>query len=481
VINWAHTCEMPDPWHWLEPFDMLMTNGLGMPVDPAEQAAYVNLLADAGISAIAVGEDVGAPAISGEMTAASERRALPILLTAYEVPFAAVSRVVADSRTDVEERRRLLKTARIYETLRTATLEHRDALSLLREIGSELGCRLEVLDMAAWRYAFNPGLAPAAALRDVLVDALRRCAGHLPAILRLDVGGDAALAVPVPSRRPAALIATRFCESVPELSVLQHASTIAALELEKLASQRDALARSGAELFGELLAPGVNAADTVDRLRAGELADEDLVLAAWWQGESAPRIHEELFARGLPNLLRAEDRGSIALALIPDARRSLTMLLDALPDDCAVGLSAPVASVERIPSAAREARWALHGASPRRSRVVRYGDGQAASWTLALDRSEELAEHVLGPLLDYDRIHQTELVRTLAVLLANNRSPTRTAEQLFIHRQTLVYRVRRIEELTSRSLSRTDDVVDLWLALRAVEVTEGSILLGTSD
>jgi purine catabolism regulator len=63
------------------------------------------------------------------------------------------------------------------------------------------------------------------------------------------------------------------------------------------------------------------------------------------------------------------------------------------------------------------------------------------------------------------------------VLLRNNRSPTPTAAELFIHRQTLVYRVRRIEELTARRLSRTKDVVDLWLALRALEVIEGSSLL----
>jgi purine catabolism regulator len=69
-------------------------------------------------------------------------------------------------------------------------------------------------------------------------------------------------------------------------------------------------------------------------------------------------------------------------------------------------------------------------------------------------------------------------VRTLAALLRNNRSSNPTASELFIHRQTLVYRVRRIEELTERRLSNTKDVVDLWLALRAVEVTQGSILLG---
>ena len=155
-INWAHTCEMPDPWHWLEPLDLLMTNGLGMPAHPAEQVRYVNLLADAGISALAIGQGVGAPGISAEMASASERRALPILLTAYEVPFAALARVVAESKTDVEERRRLLKTTRIYESLRAATINRRDAASLFADLGAGLGCRLEVLDMVAWHYAFAP-------------------------------------------------------------------------------------------------------------------------------------------------------------------------------------------------------------------------------------------------------------------------------------------------------------------------------------
>jgi len=183
---------------------MLMTNGIGLPADPEDQARYLSRLADAGISAIAVGEGVGAPPISTAMVSASERRALPILSTAFEVPFAAVARVVADSRSDLDERRRLTKTARIYELLRTATIEGRGAARLLRELGAELGCHLEVLDLASWREAFAPARPAPAAARDVLRDALARCAGHLPAILRLDIDRGVGLAVPVPARRPAA-------------------------------------------------------------------------------------------------------------------------------------------------------------------------------------------------------------------------------------------------------------------------------------
>ena len=297
VINWAHTCEMPDPWHWLEPFDMLMTNGLGMPTDPDEQARYLSRLADAGMSAIAIGEDVGAPAISSAMVSASERRALPILLTAYEVPFAAVARVVADSRTDVEERRRLARTARIYESLRTATIEGRGGTALLDDLGSELGCRLEVLDLPTWRFAFAPRRRAPAAVCDVLRETLVHCAGHLPAILRFELDGRVGLAVPVPARRPAALLASRFTESQLELSVLQHVSTVAALELEKLASSRDALTRAGAELFRELLAGRLEPDRARLRLGAAGLGEADLVVAAWsGQRTTAAAVHNDLFA-----------------------------------------------------------------------------------------------------------------------------------------------------------------------------------------
>jgi len=476
VINWAHSCEMPDPWHWLEPFDMLMTNGLGLPAGPENQARYVSRLADAGISAIAIGEDVGAPPISSAMTRASERRALPILLTAFEVPFAALARVVGESKTDFEERRRLLKTSRIYESLRTATIEGRDGIALFEDLGVELGCRLDVVDLTAWSYAFDPRRPLASSIRCILLDTLRRCAGRLPAILRLDVDGRAALAVPIPSRRAAALLAGCFTESVPELSVLQHASTVAALELEKLASQRDALSRAGAELFDDLLSQRLDPPHAVARLRTVQLAPGEVLVVAWRQSDTA--LHQELFARGLPHLLRVGDGDAAHLALIRDDPAPLSVLVDILPDGCPVGCSAPVGQPERIPNAAREARWALHGAPPGTGGVTRYGEDGASSSAFALERAEELAEHVLGPLVRYDRTHQTELVRTLSVLLENNRSATRTAAELFIHRQTLVYRIRRIEELTARSLSSTKDVVDLWLGLRAIEAVEGSTAPG---
>ena len=81
---------------------------------------------------------------------------------------------------------------------------------------------------------------------------------------------------------------------------------------------------------------------------------------------------------------------------------------------------------------------------------------------------------VIGPLLDYDRAHGTELVDSLRVFLNCNRSWQRAAKELFVHKQTLVYRMRRIEELAGRRLDCTADVAELWFALQAQELRLGT-------
>jgi Purine catabolism regulatory protein-like family/PucR C-terminal helix-turn-helix domain len=73
---------------------------------------------------------------------------------------------------------------------------------------------------------------------------------------------------------------------------------------------------------------------------------------------------------------------------------------------------------------------------------------------------------VLTPLLDYDADHGTELVRTLRVFLACSGSWTRAAEEMFVHVNSLRYRMRRVEELTGRDLGSLADQAALLLALR---------------
>jgi PucR family transcriptional regulator, purine catabolism regulatory protein len=480
VINWAHSCELDNPWDWLEAFDLLMTNGLGVPQAAPAQARYIERLADAGISAIAIGEEA-APKVSAEMIAAAERRALPILVTAYEVPFTALARVVAESRASGEEQTRLAKMARIYECVRAAAAEGHAAGALFLDLGKELSCNLDVLDTTAWRYSFAPSEAPGADTLQVLKDTLARHAGRLPAIIRLEVNGGAALIVPVPSRRPAALVASAFHGTIPELSVLQHVSTVAAMEVEKLASQREQRYSLGSDLLGDMLQANLDTARATARLARAGMPTKDLIVAAWHRDRDhsgRDDIHQDLYARDIEHLLRNHEQ--LTLALLPASEDAIQILLDVLPAAVNIGTSAVAASPDRIRHAAREARWALWNswnAHPG-SRVTRYGEGASIAMPVNLSQADHLIEHVIGPLLRYDTAHHTELILTLAAFLRCNRSATAAAAELLIHRQTLLYRVHRIEQLSARSPGRMEDAVEFWLALRALEIVEGRNLLG---
>jgi hypothetical protein len=79
---------------------------------------------------------------------------------------------------------------------------------------------------------------------------------------------------------------------------------------------------------------------------------------------------------------------------------------------------------------------------------------------------------LLSPVLDYDREHGTELVRTLRVYLDCSGSWTKAADAMFVHVNSLRYRIRRVEELTGRDLGSLADQAALLLALRLDDSAE---------
>ena len=68
------------------------------------------------------------------------------------------------------------------------------------------------------------------------------------------------------------------------------------------------------------------------------------------------------------------------------------------------------------------------------------------------------------------RDYADELLRSLDAYLEHNGHWERAAAQVFCHRHTLRYRIRRVEELTGRSLTSPRDRIEFWLALRGREL-----------
>lgn len=66
---------------------------------------------------------------------------------------------------------------------------------------------------------------------------------------------------------------------------------------------------------------------------------------------------------------------------------------------------------------------------------------------------DDLLHPALGIIERYDHQNQTDLLRTLKIYLENDCNAQKCGRLLFLHRNSLVYRVHRIQEITGCDLS----------------------------
>ncbi|MDR6977802.1 hypothetical protein J2X68_004526 [Streptomyces sp. 3330] len=164
------------------------------------------------------------------------------------------------------------------------------------------------------------------------------------------------------------------------------------------------------------------------------------------------------------------ETGVLADALLAAVREPLSSGLDG-DGRLTLGVSAAVHSAEGLRGALEEARHARRVAAARPGRVCAAGHQELASHVLLLpfvpdDVRKAFTARLLDPLRDYDQRHRAELIPTLEAFLDCDGSWTRCAARLHLHVNTLRYRVGRIEQLTGRDLSRLEDKLDFFLALR---------------
>jgi hypothetical protein len=297
------------------------------------------------------------------------------------------------------------------------------------------------------------------------------------------------------------------------LDLLQGVTQLIAVERDRRDAARTVRRRLAQEIL-ELVQTGAAPAEIAARLRvAAPVLLPGLGAAPHWQvvvarvewqdgglegGPVAQSLLEEILVDPLATGPEPSDRlavahtGDEAIALVPlpavssehDGSESGILadaLLEAVRDPLAAGLdddgrvtlgvSASVHSAEGLRGALEEARHARRVAAARPGRVCAAGHQELASHVLLLpfvpdDVRRAFTARLLDPLRDYDRRHRAELIPTLEAFLDCDGSWTRCATRLHLHVNTLRYRVGRIEQLTSRDLSRLEDKLDFFLALR---------------
>ncbi|WP_329159547.1 PucR family transcriptional regulator ligand-binding domain-containing protein [Streptomyces sp. NBC_01717] len=221
-----------------------------------------------------------------------------------------------------------------------------------------------------------------------------------------------------------------------------------------------------------LVDPAVTGPDSADRIAVAHTGDEAIALVPLPARAASPADATDLAeADDTGGATTAKDDPALhADALLAAVREPLSA---GLADDgrLTLGVSAAVHSPEGLRGALEEARHARRVAAARPGRVCAAGHHELASHVLLLpfvpdDVRRAFTARLLDPLRDYDRRHRAELIPTLEAFLDCDGSWTRCAARLHLHVNTLRYRVGRIEQLTGRDLSRLEDKLDFFLALR---------------
>ncbi|MCE2470963.1 MAG: helix-turn-helix domain-containing protein [Anaerolineae bacterium] len=143
----------------------------------------------------------------------------------------------------------------------------------------------------------------------------------------------------------------------------------------------------------------------------------------------------------------------------------------------AAGISRPAAGLSSLREAYREAKDSVviaYELSDRDSTTY-YGDLKLYQLLLALkernlEHLQQFYNDALGPLVAHDKRKQSDLIRTLSGFFAANGNLAKAAQELDVHRNTLVYRLERIAELTKLDLDDSDNRLILHLALKTQRV-----------
>ena len=189
-----------------------------------------------------------------------------------------------------------------------------------------------------------------------------------------------------------------------------------------------------------------------------------------WVSEQAERL-----GRATPAYWATAWHNAVALMLpaasaTEEALHALARLLGGEMPSVVLGIGRPHVGSDGACQSLRDAEQALNYAvhAPERG-IVRYADLGVLRLFLPLQGSNTLTEfyqETLAPLIQSDRHHSDALLITLEHWLAANGNLTEAARRLNLHRNTLMYRLHRIEELLGASLDDADRRLALHVALK---------------
>ncbi|MCL9661661.1 PucR family transcriptional regulator ligand-binding domain-containing protein [Paenibacillus hunanensis] len=451
--------ELPEPEQGVKPGMLLMTSGYSLRDQPSWLAHMIRTLAGLGAAGLAIKPDGYLPVLPMEAVQASEQYGFPVLElpdgTNYAAIIQAVSARIASRQAVAEQH-----SDDVYRKLTAMVLENIGIQAVNDHVSGLLKAPVAVIDNsgativaspAGWdyRHAIHP---------------LRRT-------------------IQVDRRNVATLIVDKETLDTLEETGIEQARLVLALELMRNRIIMDTGHRLRGNFIDELMTPPTPPRHEVEqRGRQLGMDPSQLWEVAVIEGQTAPE--EEWISQLLePEAARygvrphVEFRSNRAILFLPtpaaadehEARRKQelipwTTIVGGWLEDRQGMLTGYRAGIGRptwlwdIHESYSEARHSL-SISSRLSgggAMTAYKDIEIYHLLRATVDERgfgELFDRKLGKLKQYDEEHNSDLLRTLFFYLESRGSLMDTAAQLFIHRNSVKYRLERIREIAGFDLN----------------------------
>ncbi len=479
-VSGAHTSEIHEPGRWFDPGNIMLTTGLRLEAEQGRDQVVADLAAAvrrARVSALCFGLGIYFEQVPQELVEACRDAEVNLLTVARDVPFTHVEKYVnalGPVAEDYGMKRAMWLTndlldsiasdqpiasliQRVAANCRGAAMLYEDTGKLVESSGdgpvhlvlqaiTNHGVHYEKIGIGRWQVMYRTivmrgrGYHLAIASRneqvlaevgDVLLDTTQKMLGAIKGLQHLDA-----------SRR-------------------RHENS------QLLTSLQDGIEVSRELRYWELVKPfGFESYQPVRSVAAVVLHD----------GSLGPRRVEMLLASaqraGVPLLFaengRSNDIRAGFNALIPDTRQCIAWLGEQC-ENLAVGLGEASGSLSRIPELLRGAELAAKVALRDTEHqpggeglLLRADDLDPATWMLAridspLDRQRLV--RFIAPLRE-----EPELEDTLIAYLALDQDISKTASQLFVHQNTVRYRIKKAAELLGGNMAEARLVAGLYLS-----------------
>ncbi|KIZ13843.1 PucR family transcriptional regulator [Streptomyces natalensis] len=513
-VRWAHASELIDPVPYMEGGELLLITALKLDAqDPEATRRYVRRVAQAGVIGLGFAVGVNYEEVPEALVQAARQEGLPLLGVPRRTPFIAISKAVS-AAVAADQYRAVTAGFEAQRELTRAALSAEGPAELLARLAAHLDGWAALYDASGAVVAAAPDWAARRAAR-LAEDVARLRERPAPASSVVsDTDGDDRVELQSlgTGRRARGVLAvgTAAPLGTAERYAVHSAVALLTLTTERSRALQDAEQRLGAAVLKMLLAGEPDHARAVAGRLYGGLLDAPFRVvvaepvpaddqAAAPQGQGGTPAVLEALADAMDS---AAARTGEAVLAVPDGSRLIVLVADggAAADACAafaaaaqaragtqprngarpvrgatgrteqlaVGLSAP-AGPTAAATAYRQAEAALHVARRRGRTLVEHEDVAAGSVLplLADDAVRAFADGLLRALREHDATGRGDLVASLRAWLARHGQWDAAAADLGVHRHTLRYRMRRVEEILGRSLDDADVRMELWLALKA--------------